>query len=164
MTAYPLARTTGLPHSGSQMQGIKFDNLQQLFACPLATFRIAEAESLNRSLIADTNALQSQCEGVHRSNQNGWHSKLDFFQRTEASFARLGFLISDAIQQATRQISPGFAFDGCSIQAEGWINVNGRGEFGLPRNDGWRRHLSSQTSSNRRLLYWLLSCGLKFLT
>jgi hypothetical protein len=146
------------------MQGIKFDNLQQLFACPLATFRIAEAESLNRSLIADTNALQSQCEGVHRSNQNGWHSKLDFFQRPEASFARLGFLISDAIQQATRQISPGFAFDGCSIQAEGWINVNGRGEFGLPRNDGWRRHLSSQTSSNRRLLYWLFSCGVKFFT
>ena len=27
-----------------------------------------------------------------------------------------------------------------------------------------RRHLSSQTSSNRRLLYWLLSCGLKFFT
>ena len=25
-------------------------------------------------------------------------------------------------------------------------------------------YLSSQTSSNRRWLYWLLSCGLKFLT
>jgi hypothetical protein len=25
-------------------------------------------------------------------------------------------------------------------------------------------YLSSQTSSNRKLLYWLLLCGLKFLT
>src|SRR4029078_12968595 len=31
-------------------------------------------------------------------------------------------------------------------------------------NDGGYCHLSSHTSSNRRLLYWLLSCGLKFFT
>jgi hypothetical protein len=29
---------------------------------------------------------------------------------------------------------------------------------------GNARYLSSQTSSNRKLLYWLLLCGLKFLT
>jgi hypothetical protein len=32
-----------------------------------------------------------------------------------------------------------------------------------PQDDG-NIYLSSHTSSNRRLLYWLLLCGLKFLT
>jgi uncharacterized protein (TIGR02466 family) len=120
------------------MQSVKFENFQQLFACPLAAFRIAEAEALNRSAIADIKALRSLCAGVQKSNQNGWHSNLDFFQRGEASFVRLGSFISDAIRQATRQISPGFAFDACSIQAEGWINVNGRGAYNSPHDHpGW---------------------------
>ncbi len=134
----PVGAHDRMPHRGSQMQSVKFENCEQLFACPLVTFRLAEAEALNLSVIADINALRSQYAGVRRSNQNGWHSNLDFFQRPEASFARLRSFISDAIWQATRQISPGFAFDACSIQAEGWINVNGRGAYNAPHDHpGW---------------------------
>jgi hypothetical protein len=40
-----------------------------------------------------------------------------------------------------------------------WPSKNGRRDASR-----LRRHLSSHTSSKRRLLYWLLSCGLKFFT
>ena len=71
------------------MLACKLQRSDALFACPLISFRISEADELNRFLVAEIDVVRSESPGLQRSNQNGWHSQLDFFSRMEPGFSSL---------------------------------------------------------------------------
>ena len=102
------------------------------------SFRVSEADELNRLLAAEIAVVRSESPGLERSNQNGWHSQLDLFSRREPGFINVCAAILDAVRQATLQIAPAFDLKSARIQGEGWINVSGRGAFNAPHDHpGW---------------------------
>lgn len=108
--------------------------LDNLFATPVFTFQVAEADKLNAALIQDIKALQAASSGLQRSNQNGWHSDYDFFKREEVSFKRLAYELMGGVKAATQKIAPEFNLDKVGTQVEGWINVNSQGAFNSPHD------------------------------
>lgn len=109
-----------------------------LFASPLLVFEISGAAELNRRLITETAAIRAGSSGLQRSNRNGWHSEIDFFNRTEPGCRELCAAILESVKLATLRVAPSFDFEPVTIQAVGWINVNGKGGFNSPHtHPGW---------------------------
>ena len=82
--------------------------------------------------------MRTASPGLTRSNQNGWHSDDDFFQRTEPAFVELRRQMIEAVRQATLHVAPRYDFSAIGIQAEGWINVNDQGGYNTPHDHpGW---------------------------
>jgi len=116
------------------MSTLKLEGMQPLFYSPLTVFRLDDAESLNARLREEIAVRQASSPGLARSNWNGWHSEDDFFQRGEPACQALREHMLEAIGTCTRNVSPGFDFSRYGIQAEGWINVLGRGGLNTPHD------------------------------
>jgi uncharacterized protein (TIGR02466 family) len=109
-----------------------------LFASPLTRMEIVGAEALNRQLLAEANALRAVSPGMNRSNWNGWHSDDDFFEREEPGFQLLKAHVLNALQVATQHAAPDFNFSRFGVEAEGWVNILGRGGLNTPHDHpGW---------------------------
>lgn len=120
------------------MSGPVLAAFEPLFATPLLRFTLAEAAALNPRLLAEAAAMRAASAGMRASNQHGWHSAMDFFHRAEPGCAALRGHIVEAARQATLRIAPAFDFTRVSVQAEGWININGPGAFNTPHDHpGW---------------------------
>jgi len=116
------------------MSTLKLQGMQPLFYSPLTVFELEDSESLNTQLLKEIAIRKAASPGINRSNWSGWHSEDDFFARTESGCATLRNHIVEAIQLCTRNVSPSFDFPLYSVQAEGWINVLGRGGFNTPHD------------------------------
>ena len=121
------------------MTTIALQSLEPLFHSPLVTFEVPGAAALNERLIDEIAAIRAASPGVQRSNQNGWHSNDDFFERKEPACRELIAHLVEAVRQATLQIAPQFDFAKVGgAQFEGWINVNGKGAYNTPHDHpGW---------------------------
>lgn len=120
------------------MSPLRLDALEPLFFTPLAVFSLPDAAALNARLLDEAFALRASSDGQQRSNQNGWHSADDFFERTEPGCRALQTHFLEAVRQATLRISPGFDFAAMAAEAQGWININGKGGFNTPHDHpGW---------------------------
>lgn len=118
--------------------GFRFGRLDPLFATPVISFHLAEAERLNPLLLAEIAAVRMAEPGVSRSNRGGWHSRDDLFRRPEPALSRLAALIRDAVNDATCRIAPGTDPSLFTLDCEGWINVNPPGGFNAPHDHpGW---------------------------
>jgi len=102
------------------------------FPTPIFWFLVPEAEQLNADLVKDTLAMRATSKGVRRSNQNGWHSETDLFQRPEASFKSLTRSIGEAVVGVTKKLAPKFELEGRQMVSEGWVNVNDKGAYNTP--------------------------------
>jgi len=116
------------------MSQVNLTNIHPLFFSPLLTFDLAEHLSLNHVLRAEIAHLRAASPGVQRSNVRGWHSDDDLFERKEPGLQVLCGHILNAVQQATRNVSPNFDFTRFGAQAEGWINVLGPGGLNTPHD------------------------------
>jgi uncharacterized protein (TIGR02466 family) len=92
------------------------------------------AERLNGALLEIVQQRRSIEPGIKVSNENGWHSLRDFFQREEAPFKALAAHVTAALTQAAKQQVPAFDLATHDIEGEGWVNVNGKGAFNTPHN------------------------------
>lgn len=120
------------------MSTLRLDALEPLFFTPLAVFNLPDAAALNARLLEEAFALRASSDGQQRSNQNGWHSADDFFDRTEPGCSELQTHFLEAIRQATLRISPNFDFAAMAAQVQGWINIHGKGGFNTPHDHpGW---------------------------
>lgn len=120
------------------MSSLQLQRFEPLFHSPLMVFRLPEAEALNRHLLLEAAAMRATSAGLSRSNQNGWHSDDDFFERTEPACVELRAHMIEAVRQATLCVSPGHDFSTVGMQAEGWINVNAQGSYNTPHDHpGW---------------------------
>jgi uncharacterized protein (TIGR02466 family) len=108
--------------------------MQPLFYSPLTVFELEDAASLNSLLLAEIAVRQADSPGMDRSNWRGWHSEDDFFERTEPGCQALRAHILEAVQLCTKNVSPSFDFSRFGMQAEGWINVLGRGGLNTPHD------------------------------
>ncbi|NJD06620.1 MAG: hypothetical protein FIA97_09000 [Methylococcaceae bacterium] len=113
---------------------LKPQGLHPLFFSPLAVFQLENADDLNDLLLEEAVNRRADSPGLDRSNWQGWHSEDDFFQREEPGCLRLGEYMLDAVRGCTLAVSPEFDFDRYTIQAEGWINVLGRGGLNTPHD------------------------------
>jgi uncharacterized protein (TIGR02466 family) len=121
------------------MSTITLQSLEPLFFSPLLTFQLPLANVLNARLRSEIGAIRRQSPGVQRSNQNGWHSDDDFFDRKEPACRELIGHIVESVRQATGAISPQFDFAKTGgAQFEGWINLSGKGAYNTPHDHpGW---------------------------
>ncbi len=109
-----------------------------LFASPCFRFDLADAATLNARLLPAIAARRAASQGLARSNQGGWHSDDSLFHWPEPPFPELCRALAKAVMAATSRVAPGYEFRGRSLQAEGWVNVNGQHAFNTPHDHpGW---------------------------
>jgi uncharacterized protein (TIGR02466 family) len=116
------------------MSALRFKAMQPLFYSPLAMFELDDAQTLNAQLLVEIEVRRNNSPGLDRSNWQGWHSKDDFFERSEPACLALRSHMLEAVRVCTGNVSPNFDFTRYGIQAEGWINVMGRGGFNTPHD------------------------------
>jgi uncharacterized protein (TIGR02466 family) len=116
------------------MNHLTLQGMQPLFFSPLAVFDVPDHAVLNAALLPEIEIRRAQSPGLSRSNRNGWHSEDDLFQRSEPNTRTVCRHILDAVQLCTKTVSPGFDFNLYGAQAEGWINVHGRGGLNTPHD------------------------------
>ena len=116
------------------MSSVSLQGMQPLFFSPLAVFDVADHTVLNATLMPEIAERRNRSAGIHRSNRKGWHSEDDLFERTEPATRTLCRHILEAVQMCTKTVSPGFDFKLYGAQAEGWINVHGRGGLNTPHD------------------------------
>jgi len=97
--------------------------IRVLFPVPLVTVRIQGADELNARLLDEIAQRQTKEPGIDRSNRYGWHSALDFFDRTEPAHAELAAEIEAIVEAATAKLAPEKPAE-LEIAHEGWINVS----------------------------------------
>lgn len=120
------------------MSALQLQRFEPLFYSPLLVFQLPDAAALNQRLLAEAAAMRAASPGLERSNQNGWHSNDDFFERTEPGCVELRSHMVEAVRQATLRVAPKFDFSAMGMQAEGWINVNEQGGYNTPHDHpGW---------------------------
>jgi uncharacterized protein (TIGR02466 family) len=116
------------------MDKIKLLGMQPLFYSPLLAFEVPGHDALNPELLSEIAARKAASAGLKRSNLQGWHSEDDLFDRQEPACRTLCAHLLGAVQAATRSVSPDFDFDRHIAQAEGWMNVLGRGGLNTPHD------------------------------
>ena len=113
-------------------------SIQPLFASPLLSFSLPDADALNVGLLAEIAARRAAEPSIHRSNRGGWHSAGDLFKRTEPAHQRLARQITDAVRTATQTVQPAADLNVLGMEAEGWVNVNPPGALNAPHDHpGW---------------------------
>jgi uncharacterized protein (TIGR02466 family) len=116
------------------MDTLKLLGMQPLFFSPLLAFEVPDHATLNRDLMTVVDARRVASPGLKRSNLQGWHSEDDLFKRDEPACRSLCLHLLDAVEQATRTVSPDFDFGRHTVQAEGWMNVLGLGGLNTPHD------------------------------
>lgn len=120
------------------MSAIRLQAIQPLFYSPLLVVEVAESDKLNTQLLPEIASRRAASPGIKRSNRHGWHSEDDLFERAEPGCRALCRHILEAVRVATTAVSPEFDFSRFAAQAEGWINVLGRGGLNTPHDHpGW---------------------------
>ena len=112
----------------------KLDRVDEVFPTPLLRFEVGDAARLNRALLKEIAARQAAEGGVNRSNQKGWHSGRDLFDRKEPAQAELAQMLLRMMAQATQKLAPNTQFANMELLADGWINVNQRGAYNAPHD------------------------------
>lgn len=116
-------------------QAFTFAKSTTLFATPVMTYAIADADRLNAALLAEIADRRAAEPGVVRSNRAGWHSASDFFERREPAHLEVARAIKSACRDGTdrlRQRGGGKA--PYFMQINGWINVNPPGAYNVPHD------------------------------
>ncbi|MCB1668699.1 MAG: TIGR02466 family protein [Porticoccaceae bacterium] len=103
-------------------------NTELLFAMPIYRCQLTQWQVLNRQLKEVILAKKAVCKGIVRSNQLGWHSKLDLHTWDDASINVLMTLVKSAATQFLTDVSLySGRLDPAGWQVEAWANVNSSG-------------------------------------
>lgn len=94
-----------------------------LFPVPFATIRLQGFEKLNSRLLGEIAERRKSEPGIDRSNRYGWHSKQDFFDRTEPAHLELAGEIEAMVAAMTAKLVPDLPAATKTIH-EGWVNVS----------------------------------------
>ena len=109
-------------------------SVDELFPTPLLRFEVDNAAPLNQALLGEIAARRSTEAGIEKSNQLGWHSASDLFERKEKAQAALAQLLLRMMAQATRTVAPESDFTKLQLVTDGWINVNPTGAYNGPHD------------------------------
>ena len=98
-------------------------DVRVLFPVPFVTIRLKGSQELNPRLLEEIDRRRKDEPGIDRSNRYGWHSALDFFDRTEPVHAELAGEITAMVEAATSKLVPEKPSD-LDLSHEGWVNVS----------------------------------------
>lgn len=98
-------------------------DVRVLFPVPFVTIKLRGAEELNSRLMEEIEQRRQKEAGLDRSNRYGWHSALDFFDRTEAAHAELARELAAIVASATAKLVPEKPAD-LHAAHEGWVNIS----------------------------------------
>lgn len=111
---------------------MKLEACQNLFATPVLSFSLPDADRLNAELMTEIAAMRAASAGVQKTNKQGWHSKGGVFTAPEGPMRELSDHIREAFFAATRLIAPNFDIDAHEARFQGWVNVNPKGGYNIP--------------------------------
>ena len=106
----------------------------QLFPTPL---RIETLELSTEELDALTSVCETattDTEGIHKSNNNGWHSAAKFFSRTEPVALKVRGLIVGVAERLTIEVAPKIELTKYAWEASAWININKGASYNAPHD------------------------------
>lgn len=106
----------------------------ELFPTPLMRFEIADAATLNQTLLEEIASRRAAEGGISRSNRKGWHSASDLFERKEPAQAALAKMLIGMMAQSTHNVAPAADYANIELIANGWINVNPSGAYNAPHD------------------------------
>lgn len=113
--------------------GISAIDVHTMFPVPLLIARVEDCAALNRALHAEALQRRPNEPTIASSNQLGWHSDRDLFERTEPAHRQLATILRDFVAEAGARMIPDLPAD-LAMQMEGWINVNPTGAFNAPHD------------------------------
>jgi len=105
--------------------------LLKLFATPLVTDQLPQAETLNAELAPLILAKMAGDKGMEVSNRGGWHSQRDLGDWGGDAWRRIlqhALALADAHTDKPKT--------GCAWQTDAWANVSADGHFNMPHVHG----------------------------
>ncbi|MDU8928557.1 TIGR02466 family protein [Alisedimentitalea sp. MJ-SS2] len=111
---------------------IEETKFEKLFSTPLLRFKVANHAALSRALLAEGAMMQSEEDGVSKSNRLGWHSSGNLFDRNADPIVELRVAAEMAILAATRRITTKVDPETLKMKLFGWMNVNPQGGYNVP--------------------------------
>ncbi|MEW9921713.1 TIGR02466 family protein [Marimonas sp. MJW-29] len=113
-------------------------SMRMAFASPIFRFEVPNASALNEKLIEEANALREASAGVRRSNRRGWHSEANLMKYPGPGSTELSNSIKEAVNLATKAISPDFRFSEHRLATNAWFNINAKHAYNVPhRHEGF---------------------------
>ncbi len=110
------------------------------FPTLIGSYRVPDAEGMNEELRALILAAESEYESLGRSNVGGWHSRPDFFSRTEPAVAALVGWVTWTVKHMVEASAGAGAFEG-SVSLSGWATICRAGAYHAPRAFASRQRL-----------------------
>lgn len=107
--------------------------IRLLFPVPFVTVRLDGFEALNQRLLSEIDVRRKSEAGVDRSNRDGWHSALDFFDRPEPAHAELAREIAAMVAASSAKLIPDLPAE-LKLRHEGWINVSPTHAMNIPHD------------------------------
>ena len=71
---------------------------------------------------------------VVRSNNGGWHSPTDIFNKEEPGLRRVCQMMINCFGRCTKAIAPEFVIENFDMKGEGWVNVSPQHGFNVPHD------------------------------
>ena len=105
------------------------------FSTPVFSFEAGVPDAIAKQLVDDCYGWRDKDkEGVHKSNNLGWHSTTDIFTRKEKSFIATRKAVLECCNAATKTIAPKINLEKFQILGEGWVNINPQHGFNAPHD------------------------------
>ena len=107
--------------------------IRLLFPVPFVSVRLNGAEGLNRRLLSEIDVRRKGEAGIGRSNRQGWHSPLDFFDRTEPAHRELARELAAIVAATSSKLIPVIP-PTLVARYEGWINASPAHAMNIPHD------------------------------
>ena len=107
--------------------------IRLLFPVPFISVRLTAAEELNRRLLSEIGQRREEEAGIGRSNRQGWHSALDFFDRREPAHSELARELEAITAATTAKLIPEMPAN-LVARYEGWINASPAHAMNIPHD------------------------------
>ena len=117
---------------GLKMEPIEQTKYEKLFSTPLFRFRVPDAVTLNKELLAEGKRLRTESEGVEKSNHGGWHSAGNLFDQKTPCIQTLKEAAETAVLAATSQINTNADPKSYRLKMFAWMNSNPPGGMNTP--------------------------------
>ena len=114
------------------MDTLEQTDCEELFSTPLFRFRLPQADSFNRELLAQGRRLRAQSDGVEKSNYGAWHSLGNLFETSALCILKLKSAVEAAAYIATQNVSPDLDLATLKMDIYGWMNATPSGGFNAP--------------------------------
>jgi uncharacterized protein (TIGR02466 family) len=110
-------------------------NILHFFSTPVFSYEAGVPDRIAEQLVKDCYGWrEADKEGVHKSNNRGWHSTTDIFTRTEETFIATRRAVIECCNASTKTVAPGIDLDKFQILGEGWVNINPQHGFNAPHD------------------------------